>query len=103
ASWRALKPGAQVLGDVGGRPVDARAAEDFYVRNWADASLDVNQLVAGEPRTVIPSTATATISLRLAPRQRAADVAPGLPRRLRSLELGEASARELYQAFAALR
>jgi acetylornithine deacetylase/succinyl-diaminopimelate desuccinylase-like protein len=83
ASWRKLKPGAQVLSDVGGRPLEPRAGEEFYARNWADASLDVNEVVAGEPRTVIPATATATLSLRLAPRQRAADVQPVLERLLR--------------------
>ena len=83
ASWRRLKPGAQVLSDVGGRPIDPRAGEEFYARNWADASLDVNEIVAGEPRTVIPATATATLSLRLAPRQRVADVQPVLERLLR--------------------
>jgi acetylornithine deacetylase/succinyl-diaminopimelate desuccinylase-like protein len=82
-SWRRLKPGAQVLSDVGGRPLDPRAGEEFYARNWADASLDVNEVVAGEPRTVIPSSATATVSLRLAPRQRSADIAPVLERLLR--------------------
>src|SRR4051794_22959622 len=85
ASWRRLKPGAQVLSDVGGRPTDPRAGEEFYVRNWADASLDVNQVVSGEPRTVIPSSAAATVTLRLAPRQRASDVAPVLERLLRDV------------------
>src|SRR3954447_23775378 len=83
ASWRKLKPGAQVLADVGGRPLDPRAGEEFYARNWADASLDVNEIVAGEPRTVIPSSAKATVSLRLAPRQRAGDIAPVLEGLLR--------------------
>ena len=82
-SWRALKPGADVLADVGGRPVVPAAAEEFYVRNWAEPSLDVNRLQAGEPRTVIPAVAEATISLRLAPRQRAADLEPVLERLLR--------------------
>jgi len=82
-SWRALKPGAQALAEVGGRPADALAAEEFYARVWGDASLSVNQLAAGEPRTVIPATATATVSLRLAPRQRAGDIAPVLERLLR--------------------
>jgi acetylornithine deacetylase/succinyl-diaminopimelate desuccinylase-like protein len=83
ASWQRLKPGGQVLSDVGGRPLDPRAGEEFYARNWADASLDVNEIVAGEPRTVIPSSATATVSLRLAPRQRWADIAPTFERLLR--------------------
>src|SRR2546423_1893538 len=84
-SWRRLKPGAEVLADVGARPIDPRAGEEFYERNWADASLDVNQVVAGEPRTVIPASAAATVSLRLAPRQHAADVAPVLERLLRDV------------------
>ena len=83
ASWARLKPGEQVLADVGARPADPRAGAEFYERNWADASLDVNEIVTGEPRTVIPSTAVATVSLRLAPRQRAADLAPVLERLLR--------------------
>ena len=83
AGWRELKPGAQVLADVGGRPSDPAAADDFYLRNWADASLDVNEIVTGEPRTVIPAVARATVSLRLAPRQRAAEIAPVLERLLR--------------------
>ena len=83
ASWERLKSGSLVLSDVGARPIDPRAGSDFYERNWADASLDVNEIVTGEPRTVIPSTARATVSLRLAPRQRAGDIAPVLERLLR--------------------
>jgi acetylornithine deacetylase/succinyl-diaminopimelate desuccinylase-like protein len=82
-SWTRLKPGAEVLEEVGGRPLDARAAEDYYVRNGADASLDVNFVSAGAPRTVVPAEAHATISMRLAPRQRLADVEPLLVRLLR--------------------
>ena len=39
--------------------------------------------MTGEPRTVIPATARATLTLRLAPRQRHADIAPVLERLLR--------------------
>ena len=84
ASWQRLKSGDQVLSDVGARAIDPRAAAQFYERNWADASLDVNEIVTGEPRTVIPSTAKATVSLRLAPRQRAAEIAPVLEGLLRN-------------------
>jgi len=42
---------------------------DFYVRTGADASLDVNEIRGGEPRTLVPATAHATLSLRLAARQ----------------------------------
>jgi acetylornithine deacetylase/succinyl-diaminopimelate desuccinylase-like protein len=83
ASWARLKPGAQVLADVGGRPLEPRAAAEFYERNWANPSLDVNEVAAGEPRTVIPATARATLSLRLAPRQRVEEIAPVLTGLLR--------------------
>jgi acetylornithine deacetylase/succinyl-diaminopimelate desuccinylase-like protein len=83
-SWSRLKPGAEVLSEVGGRPVHAAAGAEYYARNGADASLDVNMVAAGEPRTVVPSVARAAVSLRLAPRQRSAEIQPVLERLLRS-------------------
>jgi acetylornithine deacetylase/succinyl-diaminopimelate desuccinylase-like protein len=68
-SWKRLIPGAQALAEVGGRPVHPGAGGEFYERTGADASLDVNQLLGGEPRTVVPAHAEATLSLRLAPGQ----------------------------------
>jgi acetylornithine deacetylase/succinyl-diaminopimelate desuccinylase-like protein len=68
-SWAALPPGGGVLAEVGGTPISDVAGETYYARNGADASLDVNELVAGEPRTIVPSTARATVSIRLAPGQ----------------------------------
>jgi acetylornithine deacetylase/succinyl-diaminopimelate desuccinylase-like protein len=82
-SWSRLKPGVEVLAEVGGRPLDAEAAADYYRRNGADASLDVNLIEGGEPRTVVPSTAHAVVSQRLAPRQRAGEIAPVMERLLR--------------------
>ena len=69
ASWAALKPGDEVIAEVGGVPIHPGAGAEYYERNGADASLDVNQIVAGEPRTVLPSSARAVLSIRLAPRQ----------------------------------
>jgi acetylornithine deacetylase/succinyl-diaminopimelate desuccinylase-like protein len=89
-SWKRLKPGAEVLAEVGGRPLDANAAADFYLRNGADASLDVNYIEAGAPRTVVPAEARATLSLRLAPRQRLAEIEPVLLRLLREAAPPEA-------------
>src|SRR5215212_11683755 len=66
-SWTRLPPGEQVLGEVGGRAAYGGAAEEYYERNGADASLDVNEVVGGEPRTLVPAAARAAISLRLAP------------------------------------
>src|SRR5262249_36158197 len=45
--WRVLDPGDRVLADQGARPVDARAGEEFYLRTWAEPSLDVNGLAGG--------------------------------------------------------
>jgi acetylornithine deacetylase/succinyl-diaminopimelate desuccinylase-like protein len=73
-SWERLRPGDEVLAEVGARPVDPDAGRDYYRRNGADASLDVNMIRGGEPRTVVPAEATATVSLRLAPRQRSEEM-----------------------------
>ena len=82
-SWERLPPGEQVLSEVGGRPAYPGAAAEYYLRNGADASLEVNEIVGGEPRTVVPASARATVSLRLAPGQRAAEIGPALEGLLR--------------------
>jgi acetylornithine deacetylase/succinyl-diaminopimelate desuccinylase-like protein len=83
-SWARMKPGQEVLAEVGGRPVHPGAAAEYYERNGADASLDVNMIQGGEPRTVVPATARAVASLRLAPRQRSEEIRPVVERLLRS-------------------
>jgi acetylornithine deacetylase/succinyl-diaminopimelate desuccinylase-like protein len=83
-SWGRMKPGDEVLAEVGGRPVRPSAGAEYYKRNGADASLDVNLVTSGEPRTVVPSTARAVISLRLAPRQRSEEIRPVMDELLRS-------------------
>jgi acetylornithine deacetylase/succinyl-diaminopimelate desuccinylase-like protein len=83
-SWARLKPGDEVLAEVGGRPVHPGAGAEYYERNGADVSLEVNMIAGGEPRTVVPSTARAVISLRLAPRQRSEQMRPVLEELLRS-------------------
>jgi acetylornithine deacetylase/succinyl-diaminopimelate desuccinylase-like protein len=82
-SWARLRPGDEVLAEVGARPVHPGAGSEYYERNGADASLDVNWVEGGEPRTVVPSVARAQLSMRLAPRQRSADLQPVLERLLR--------------------
>ncbi len=69
ASWARLPAGDDVLAAVGAVPVHPGAGAEYYERNGADASLDVNAIAAGEPRTVVPSLARATLSMRLAPGQ----------------------------------
>jgi acetylornithine deacetylase/succinyl-diaminopimelate desuccinylase-like protein len=83
ALWTRLPAGDAVLAEVGGRPLDAGAGAAYYERNGADASLDVNAVHGGEPRTVVPAVATATVTMRLAPRQRAREMQAVLERLLR--------------------
>jgi len=68
-SWTRLPPGAEQIAAAGGTPVDPAAAGEFYERTGAAPSVDVNEIVGGEPRTVVPGTARASVSLRLAPGQ----------------------------------
>lgn len=82
-SWRLLPAGEQVLAEVGGRPLGPDAGRDYYLRNGADASLDVNELRGGEPRTVVPAAAEVTLTQRLAPGQDAAEIAQTLESLLR--------------------
>jgi acetylornithine deacetylase/succinyl-diaminopimelate desuccinylase-like protein len=83
ASWERLPPGERVLAEVGGRELYAGAAAEYYRRTGADASLDINMIAGGAPRTVIPASARATLSMRLAARQRADEMRPVLERLLR--------------------
>jgi acetylornithine deacetylase/succinyl-diaminopimelate desuccinylase-like protein len=68
-SWKRLPDGGELIAQAGGRPVHPGAGAEYYARNGADASLDVNEISGGEPRTVVPAEAHATLSLRLAPGQ----------------------------------
>jgi len=68
-AWARLPPGERVIAEAGGRPVHPGAGAEYYERNGADASLEVNLLAGGAPRTVVPAEARAMVSVRLAPRQ----------------------------------
>jgi acetylornithine deacetylase/succinyl-diaminopimelate desuccinylase-like protein len=79
AAWKELDPGAHVLSEGGARPADGQAAEDFYLRTWAEPAVDVNGIAGGEPhlqKTVLPVTAQANVSIRLAPGQDPDEIAP---------------------------
>jgi acetylornithine deacetylase/succinyl-diaminopimelate desuccinylase-like protein len=84
ASWTRLRPGPEVVAAVGGRPVAPDAGEEFYERIGAAPAVDVNMISTGEPRTIVPAVARAQVSVRLAPGQRAVEVASELERLLRS-------------------
>jgi acetylornithine deacetylase/succinyl-diaminopimelate desuccinylase-like protein len=86
ASWETMTAGEEILGDVGARPADAAAAEGFYVRTWAEPSVDVHGLGGGSPdlvKTVLPVEARANVSIRIAPGQSVGEIAPAFERLLR--------------------
>jgi acetylornithine deacetylase/succinyl-diaminopimelate desuccinylase-like protein len=86
AGWQELPPGVEELADQGARPKDTRAAEDFYLRTFAEPAIDVNGIATGSPmlqKTVLPVEAIANVSMRLAPGQKVEDVAPVVERLLR--------------------
>jgi acetylornithine deacetylase/succinyl-diaminopimelate desuccinylase-like protein len=86
AGWRKLPAGADELAEQGARPKDASAAEDFYLRTFAEPAIDVNGIATGSPnlqKTVLPVEATANMSIRLAPGQKVEEIAPVVERLLR--------------------
>ncbi len=86
AGWSGMPPGPDVLAEVGASPADPRAAEEFYVRTWAEPSVDVHGLAGGSPdlvKTVLPVEARANVSIRLAPGQSVDEIVPEFERLLR--------------------
>ena len=62
-----LPAGSSELADEGARPKDTRAAEDFYVRTFAEPTFEVTGIQSGSPlvpRTVIPVEAMAVVDGR---------------------------------------
>jgi acetylornithine deacetylase/succinyl-diaminopimelate desuccinylase-like protein len=91
--WRSLPAGAHELAAQGARPKDADAAEQFYLRTFAEPALDVNGMESGSPhlqKTVLPVQAAANVSIRLAPGQDPEDVARNFERLLRDAAPPEA-------------
>ena len=71
-SWSRLSPGEEELRRVGAARLDPRAADEFYVRAWAEPSLDVTAILGGKPgmrNTTLVSRASALVTVRLAPGQ----------------------------------
>jgi acetylornithine deacetylase/succinyl-diaminopimelate desuccinylase-like protein len=86
AGWESLPSGAAELAGAGVEPADERAAEEFYVRTWAEPSIDVHGIQGGSPvlqKTVIPVEAQANVSIRLAAGQDVDAIAATFERLLR--------------------
>ena len=82
--WARLPPGDEVIARVGARAVAAEAGAQFYERTGASTALDVNEIKVGEPRTIVPATAHAHLTARLAGGQSAAEIAAEIERLLRA-------------------
>jgi acetylornithine deacetylase/succinyl-diaminopimelate desuccinylase-like protein len=85
-AWSQLPSGAEAISDAGAQPLDAKAAEEFYVRTWAEPSADVNGIVGGKPgvrNTTLSVAASAEFSIRLAPGQDVETIGPAAERLLR--------------------
>jgi acetylornithine deacetylase/succinyl-diaminopimelate desuccinylase-like protein len=86
AGWATLPSGAEELAALNAVPADDRAADEFYVRTWAEPAVDVHGLAGGSPhlqKTVLPSQADANVSIRLAPGQTVEAIAPVFQRLVR--------------------
>jgi acetylornithine deacetylase/succinyl-diaminopimelate desuccinylase-like protein len=86
AGWRELPQGASELADQGARPMDAKAAEEFYLRTFAEPTFEVNGIESGSPhlqKTVLPVVAVANVSTRLVADQDPDRIAATVERLLR--------------------
>jgi acetylornithine deacetylase/succinyl-diaminopimelate desuccinylase-like protein len=86
SGWSVLPPGGGELAARGAQPADERAAEEFYLRTFAEPSLDVHGVAGGSPdlvKTVIPVEAHANVSIRLVPGQDPDKIAQAFERLLR--------------------
>ncbi len=82
--WKILPRAKDLFAAAGARPLTERSEETYYAQNWGDTSLEVNSISGGEPRTVIPATAKAHVTMRLAPGQRQGTIVNQLTRLLRA-------------------
>jgi acetylornithine deacetylase/succinyl-diaminopimelate desuccinylase-like protein len=86
AGWAELPPGEEELARVGAVPLDAKAAEEFYVRAFVEPSVDVTGILGGKPglrNTTLVSHASAGVTIRVAPGQDPAELAGAAERLLR--------------------
>ena len=86
SAWASLPDGPAEIAAAGSRPADGRAGEEFYIRTWAEPSVDVHGIAGGSPvlqKTVIPVEAEANLSIRLVGDQDPAVIASTIERLLR--------------------
>src|SRR4029450_426824 len=80
------RAGVEASEEQAARLRDIRAAEEFYLRTWAEPSVDVNGIAGGSPilqKTVIAVEAEANVSIRLVADQDPDVIIPAFERLLR--------------------
>jgi acetylornithine deacetylase/succinyl-diaminopimelate desuccinylase-like protein len=86
AAWADLVSGDELLRDAGARQAYPGATGDFYLRTTAEPALDVHGITGGSPvlqKTVLPVSAEANLSIRLAPGQDVDTIGAALEQLLR--------------------
>lgn len=81
--WTQMPPGEKAITRVGGRLFHPTSGERYYEMTGWEPSFDVNEIKAGDPRTVIPAKASAHVTMRLAPGQRNQDMVAEIERLIR--------------------
>ena len=86
AGWTTLPAGPDEIAAAGSRPADPAAGDEFYLRTWAEPSVDVHGIQGGSPvlqKTVIAVEAEANVSIRLVGDQDPVVIAGSFERLLR--------------------
>ena len=86
AGWTTLPAGPDEIAAAGSRPADPAAGDEFYLRTWAEPSVDVHGIQGGSPilqKTVIAVEAEANVSIRLVGDQDPAVIARSFEQLLR--------------------
>src|SRR4051812_25513314 len=85
-AWQTLPKGAEELESQGAKPLDPNAADQFYVRTFAEPSADVNGIIGGKPgfrNTTLSVQASGEFTVRLAPGQDVQTIGREVERMLR--------------------
>jgi acetylornithine deacetylase/succinyl-diaminopimelate desuccinylase-like protein len=86
-AWEALPHGGEELGSQGARSLDPDAADQFYVRTFAEPSADVNGIIGGKPglrNTTLSVHASGECTIRLAPGQDPQVIGPAAEQLMRA-------------------